>query len=234
MFWSGAEVERLLREKGETPSPLLARRVRGGAEVELSGKGEEALVAREGERGLRRVMQSESEAVREYFVKRLTSSDGFIEVRLSWFGAAWPFEEASRRIESGFQAFLAQSRGPQQTLFEELDEQQRERADAQLRLMESVRNGRLVLDYLVRTFGRDGRGPVSVPAWDLKTLLGCEKDPHGLRCVRGCLEALSEIRFEMPLQGGGQKARSFGALLSEVQYVGAGKGDHGDGTFHIT
>lgn len=229
------EIARLGREAGDQASPWLIHKIRGASEiVELSAKAEEALVAREGGRGFRRVLRGESGATREYFIKRITTADGFIETRLSWFGAAWPlFEEASAKIESGFQAFLSQSRGAQRSLFEELDEAERERADSQLRLMESVRNGRLVLDYLVRTFGRDGTNPVRVAAWDLKALLGCEGDAHAMRRVRGCLEALGEIRFEMHLKGGAQKARSFGALISEVQYSGAGAGDHGDGWFQI-
>ncbi len=232
---SKTEIERLQRESQGGESPFLTRKIRKGVEVwELSARGEEDLVAREGERGFRRVIGAENGLSREFFVKRLTTSDGYVEMRLSWFGVAWPlFEEASTKIERTFQTFLAQKNGPQRTLFEELDEQERERADSQLRLMESVRHGRLVLDYLVRTFGRDGKNPVSVAAWDLRSLLGCEKDPHGMRRVRGCLEALSEIRFEMHLKGAGQKGRTFGALLSEVQYVGGGKGDHGDGMFHI-
>lgn len=232
---AAAEIERLKKEWGDEPSPLLTRKTRDGVEtVELSARGEEALVAREGERGFRRVVKGESGLTREYFIKRLTTSDGFIETRLSWFGAAWPlFEEASAKIESSFQAFLTQNSGPQRSLFEDLDAAERDRADSQLRLMESVRNGRLVLDYLMRTFGRDGTNPVRVAAWDLRALLGCENDPHGMRRVRGCLEALSEIRFEMHLKGGAQKARSFGALISEIQYSGGGSGDHGDGWFAI-
>lgn len=230
-----SEIERIKSERGED-DPSLAKRKTNGGEVKigLSTRGEEELIAREGGRGFRRVVKGDSGATREYFIKRLTTSDGFIETRLSWFGAAWPlFEEASAKIESSFQAFLSQGRGPQRSLFEELDEAERERADSQLRLMESVRNGRLVLDYLMRTFGRDGINPVRVAAWDLRALLGCENDPHGMRRVRGCLEALGEIRFEMHLKGGIQKARSFGALISEVQYSGAGGGDHGDGWFTI-
>ena len=230
-----AEIERLQKEWGDNSSLLLTRKTRDGVEtVELSARGEEELIAREGERGFRRVVKGESGLTREYFIKRLTTSDGFIETRLSWFGAAWPlFEEASAKIERGFQAFLAQNNGAQRSLFEDLDAAERDRADSQLRLMESVRNGRLVLDYLMRTFGRDGTNPVRVAAWDLRALLGCENDPHGMRSVRGCLEALSEIRFEMHLKGGSQKARSFGALISEVQYLGGGSGDHSDGWFAI-
>jgi DNA-binding XRE family transcriptional regulator len=230
-----AEVERLQRIHGTGDSPLLTRKMRGQTEVVgLSSKAEEALITREGERGFRRVIKGESGLEREYFVKRLATADGYIETRLSWLGAAWPlFEEATAKIESGFQAFQARQQGLQRSLFEELDEEQRQRADGQLRLMESVRHGRLVLDYLVRLFGRDGVNPVRVAAWDLKALLSCENDPHGMRKVRGCLEALTEIRFEMHLKGAGQRARTFGLLLSEIQYVGGGIGDHSDGHFFI-
>lgn len=229
------EIERLERESNAHAAGLLSHKTRGGKEVvELSAKAEELLMEREGERGFRRVIQDDSGATREYFVKRLTTSDGFIEMRLSWFGAAWPlFEEASAKIENSFQAFLAQSRGAQKSLFEELAEEERERADSQLRLMESVRDGRLVLDYLLRTLGRDGTNPIKIAAWDLRALLRAENDPHGLRRVRGCLSALGEIRFGMHLKGGKERARSFGSLVSEVQYVGRGTGDHGDGDFII-
>lgn len=72
---------------------------------------------------------------------------------------------------------MARTRGAQKSLFEELDEAERERDDSQLRLMESVRDSRVVLDYLLRTFGRDGTNPVKVAAWDLRA----ENDPRGDR-----------------------------------------------------
>lgn len=77
-----------LRRHREDPdgaaSVGIVRKMRGRVEaMELFAKAEEAIASREGGRGFRRIIRDESGATREYFSKRLTTSDGDIGTRLS-------------------------------------------------------------------------------------------------------------------------------------------------------
>ena len=57
---------------------------------------------------------------------------------------------------------------------------------------------------------------VTIPAWELRTLLECEGDPNGLQRVRGCLRALQELRYSMVAAGTGTPSRSWGPFLASV------------------
>lgn len=221
---------------GNARGALLGRRYKadGKEEFLLTKEAEEALLATVGHKGFRRVYQDEDGLRREYLVKRFRAGTGHLEARLSWYGQAWPLvEEAKNREEGNLKALQESLR--QADLFENLDEAVQKELDSRLRFMESIRDARLVMDVILHRFGRDGENPLHVPAWELRTLLECEKDEHGFRRIRGCLRALQEVRYSLDARGtgSGTSRRVFGPFLGEVSYVPRGPGEHTDGDFYL-
>ena len=244
------EIERLELEHGEEAfedlrkktrdenarGPLLRRRYKPGGEelVTLAPEAEEALLASVGHKGFRRVQKDEDGASREYLVKRFKAGTGYLEARLSWYGMAWPLvDEGREKAKEDLEALRDRLR--QGNLFEDLDEKTRAGLDSRLRLLESVRDARHVMDLVLHRFGRDGENPLHLPAWELRTLLECENDTDGFRRVRGCLRALQEVRFALEARGtgAGTARRVFGPFLGEVSYVPRGPGEHTDGDFYL-
>jgi len=240
-----AELERLREELGESAfedlrkttgdsnarGPLLKRSYTARTKeevVSLTAEAEEALLDSVGPRWFRRIHKDEDGVQREYLEKRLRAGSGVFTGRFSWYGRAWPLVDEGRKGEKIALEALEQ-RLRQGRLFEELSEEDQAALNSRLRLMESIRDAHSVMEAILAAFGRVGENPLRVPAWELRTLLECEKDRNGFRRVRGCLRALQEIRFEVTLPG----TRISGPFLGEVAYVGRGPGDHGDGTFFL-
>jgi hypothetical protein len=207
------EIERLQREHGSaafeageigrgkrTRGALLLRRMRPSGEgvIELSEEASRALAERESQHGFRRLIRDDDGVQREYLIKRLRTPSGHLEIRLTWYGMAWPLvNDAVEYQQSRLSALNVQSSLRHPSLFEELDEERRAALNGQLRQMESIRDARLVMDLILRSFGRDGENPLHIPAWQLRALLECENDDNGFRRVEGCLRALQEVRFHV-------------------------------------
>lgn len=247
------EIERLQKELGEAAfkaqeeeekktkrkrGALLLRRTRPSGEVvvELSEEAARELGERESLRGFRRLIRDEDGVQREYLIKRIRTPKGFLEIRLSWYGMVWPFvEDAVEYRETSLQALNTQPMLGQPSLFEELEERRRADLNGQLRQMEAIRDARLVMDLILRTFGRNGENPLHVPAWQLRSLLECENENDGFRRVEGCLRALQEVRFSMHSEskGLGATVESFGPFIGDVKYIGRGRGRPTDGDYYL-
>jgi hypothetical protein len=243
------EKERILSAHGEAafedqrvtdgyllPSgPLLKKRYAPGSStpvVELTKKAEAALLSRQGPKGFRRLFKDEDGVSREYLAKHFRTGSASVEIRLSWYGQAWPLVDEARDRERAILEGL--KRRHTGLLFEELTETERNAIDSRLRFMESIRDAREVMSAILLAFGRDGENPLRMPAWCLRTLLECESDPAGFRRIEGCLRALQEVRFHAQVTGDGKSGlRAFGPFLGEVSYVALGRGAHTDGDFYL-
>ena len=240
------EVERLLKEYGhlafedlseDVSGPVLRHRFEpGGRElVELTKTAEAALLVKLGSKCFRRVVRDDDGLQREFLIRRLPYGSGCLEVRLSWYGQAWPLVRGGcDRAQSALDNLRTGMQQP--SLFEQLEEDKRKELDGRLRFMESIRNGRKVMEMILCAFGRDGVNPLLVPAWQLRNLLECETDPDGFRKLRGCLMALQEVRFCIHASGATSRpsTSSLGSFLSQVTYVGRGYGQHTDGDFFLS
>ncbi len=245
------EIERLQKEygaaafeAGETGrekrmrGALLLRRMRPSGEsiIELSEEASRTLAERESLRGFRRLIRDDDGVQREYLIKRLPTPTGHIEIRLSWYGMAWPLiSDAVEYQQSSLRGLEVRSNLGQPSLFEELEQNRRAELNGRLRQMDSIRDARLIMDLILRSFGRDGENPLHVPAWQLRALLECENDDDGFRRVAGCLRALQEVRFHVQTDksGPGAAAESFGPFIGDVKYIGRGRGRHTDGDYYL-
>jgi hypothetical protein len=245
------EIERLQKEQGSEAfkssngergkkgrAAGLTRRVRPSGEevIELSEEAAAALAERESLRGFRRQIRDEDGVQREYLIKHLATPEGRLEIRLSWYGMAWPLVgDAVDYQQTTLRALDSRTGLGQPSLFEELEERRRAEINGMMRQMESIRDARLVMDLILRTFGRDGQNPLHIPAWQLRALLECESDDHGSTRVEGCLRALQEVRFHLKADrnGPGGKAESFGPFIGDVKYIARGQGKHTDGDYYL-
>ena len=239
------EKDRILSEEGEgafvaksgaglSRGPLLRKRIKAGpnnevlAVVELTDEAEDALLDRLQDRHYARSLRDPDGATREYIIRRVRiQGGGYLETRLSWYNLGGPLvadwrEEQQAELER-------QQKEMEGTLFADLETEEKKRIDTRLRVLASIRDAQPVMDHILRTFGQEGRNPLTIPAWELRTLLKCENDPHGLGRVNGCLRALEELRFEMRASSNWTR----GTFLAEVRYLGKGPGGHGDGDFRI-
>jgi DNA-binding transcriptional regulator YiaG len=200
--------------------------------VELTPEAEEGVLESLAGQPYRRLLKDDDGIMREYLVKRVrVAGGGTLEVRLTWYSMAWPLVDSAREDHrKALEAERARSEG---TLFEMMEPGEQARLDAMLQHLQAIRDGRTVMEYVLGAFGRDGRNPVMIPAWELRTLLECEKDPNGLQRVRGCLRALQEVRYSMKAVGTGNPFRSWGPFLANVDYDPRGRGGHGDGVFFV-
>jgi len=217
--------------------PLLVKKSKPNGEtvLDLSEEAEEALLAEVGHKGFRRVIHDKDGQNREYLIKRFRAGTGYVEIRLAWYGQAWPLvDEGRTKAEAELEEI--KKRLQQTPLFHDLQEADRKELDSHLRMLESIRDGRLVMETILTTFGRDGENPVKMPSWQLRTLLQCENDPDGFRKVEGCLRALQEVRFHLQVTSGTgvPPGKSFGPFLGQVRFIPAGPGRHTDGDWHIT
>jgi hypothetical protein len=201
--------------------------------VDLTAESEAGLLESLSGRPYRRPIKDDDGVTREYLISRSrVPGGGYIEARVSWYNMAWPLVDSAR--EDHRKALATEKARYDGTLFELLDPEDQARLDAQLQHVRAIRDGRDLMEYILAVLGRDGRNPVKVPAYELKTLLKCENDPNGMQRVRGCLRALQEIRYAMKVVGGGTPFRSWGPFLGSVNYDPLGRGGgHGDGVFHV-
>jgi transcriptional regulator with XRE-family HTH domain len=234
----GEEAFRDVRQETGDPSAhgrLLKRRTTPSEEtvITLTEEAENTLSEAAGCKGFRKVIKGEDGLNREYLIKRFKAGPGYVEGRLSWYGQAWPLvDEGRRKAKRNLEALCERARVGY--LFEDLDDSIQEELNGRLRLMESIRDAREVMAAILTAFGAHGENPLRVPAWNLRTLLECEKDAHGFRRVRGCLRALQEIRFHLKAGGiPGLSRDAVGPFLGSVTYIPRGRGEHTDGDFYL-
>jgi hypothetical protein len=207
----------------------------GKQTIELSERAKADLLLRLGSKTFRRTIHDDDGVTREYLIKRFAHGAEILEVRLTWYGQAWPLVQGGC-AKAGLDAKELQTRLHQPLLFEELEEQRRRSLNSYLQFLQAVKHGRKVLEAVLCAFGRDGENPLLFPAWQLKDLLECEKDPDGFRKIRGCLMALQELRFQIHSSGCTSRPNMHlsGPFLSQVAYAGRGPGDHTDGDFYLS
>jgi hypothetical protein len=207
----------------------------GEEETKLTTEAEDALLESVGHKGFRKIVQDPDGVKREYLIKRFRAGSGYLEVRLSWYNAAWPLVEGGvENKRTDLEALREELR--QGALFEKMDHEIQEKLNSGLRVMESIRDAREVMGAILSAFGAVGENPLRVPAWNLRKLLECEKDPDGFRRVRGCLRALQEVRFTSKASKipGFSSREKEGHFISGLEFVYGGPGRHTDGDFIIT
>jgi hypothetical protein len=237
------EVERIRTEHGDAAfetaagirGPLLSRMWdKDGRElVELATEAKENLLDRVGPRGFRRVIKNEDGLKTEYLVKRWRAGSGYMQVRFSWYGQAWPMVgDALKAEEDRLQT--EKSRGP--LLFDELNTEAQEGVNRGLAFLGTLEDARRVGDYLIRRFGAEGLNPVRIPARELRRLLQCENNEKGHRRVEGAIEALRRLDFGYDAAGVGREwsGKIRGYFVSSWSYEGRGPGKHTDGNFGMT
>ncbi len=234
---SDALEDKRRRQKEKGCHAFLRHRYEAGGEsvVELTRVAEDSLLSRIGSKCYRRVVRDDDGITREYLIKRIVRGSSILEVRLSWYGQAWPLIQGGRaKAQSALKLFQTRMRQP--LLFEELEEERRRELDGALRFMEAIRNARTVMDAVLCAFGQDGKNPLLIPAWRLRNLLKCEQDPEGFKKIRGCLMALQEIRFSIRASGTAARPsiHTFAPFLSQVEYSARGSGAHTDGDFLLS
>ena len=237
--WETLEKEEVERIKKENKGAgLIKKSVRNQETGEyeerlfLAPKAKEALRAKHGAKWYREERDDADKIKREYIVKRIpVRGGGYIEPSLSWYNATWLL--ASEDVKAKEEE-LKESKS-QPYLFDEMNEAERGRVENRLRFLSNIRDAKEIMDWLFKTFGARGENPLTVPAWELRSLLECERDPHGLARIEGCLRALQEVKFTLKVAGvPGESGKTFGAFLGDVTYIGRGLGSHGDGDFIIT
>jgi hypothetical protein len=235
----GDEAFRDLRKETKDPNAhgkLLDLKTTGEGEtfLTLTKEAEDALLASIGHKGFRRKVRDADGAEREYLIKRfpVRGGAGYMEARLSWYGQAWPLVDEGREKAKQDLEALRESLRLQSLPFEDLDTKTQAQVDSRLRVMESIRDAREIMGAILYAFGARGENPLRVPAWNLRTLLECENDPHGFRRVRGCLRALQEVHFHLKVAGvPGISHEASGPFLGTVAYIPGGPGEHTDGDF---
>lgn len=201
-------------------------------EVTLTREAERALEDREGVKGFIRREKDKDGITREYLVKVISAGEGRITLSVSWYGRALFFaEDGLEKRREELEAL--RQRWEQGDLFEDLPPNHRDLIEGLFENITHVRNARVLMDAISRRFGAEGENPLRYPAHDLKLLLLCENDPHGMAKVQGSLRALQEVRFSIKATGGGSY-QAYGPFLQHVAYEGRGTGSHGDGDFLLT
>ena len=243
------EVRRLREEEGEaafqdfrrkTGDPeerraLLRRVYKDGGkteEVRLTTEGEKRLQIRQGMgKGFR---YFDRQAGKEYLVRLFQVGKGYLRVGLSWYGMAGPWVEEWNRELQKQTAAIAAGKTPR-SLFEDLDQESRDRVDRLVRRAQILADGRRLMEAVLGQVGRQGRNPVRIPAVTLRTLLKLTTDKDWKARVEGGLGALRACEFGVR-SFDMETVKGYGNFLAEWWYRGAGPGDHGEGDYflHVT
>jgi len=198
----------------------------------LTREAEDLLADRVGVKGYRRLLRDEDKVSREYLVRRFASGSGHVEVRVSWYNAAAPFHaDAMTQRRKDLEALLQKLEEP--ALFEDLNAKDREKVEYALRNLVHIQDGKRVMEAAARKL-RNGTNPVTMPVYELKTLLECHGADDAMDRIRGCLRALQEVRYSIRVTGGsGPAYHAFGPFLAGVREEKKGAGKHTDSLFHL-
>ena len=220
----------------EERGPLLKRRHKAGG-------GEDIILTKEAERslkekyGLGRGFIEVRGIGQEYLVRVFqTANRGLLEVGLSWAGLAGPLvdewrEKRRQQIEE------EKRKWEMPLLFDDLDAVERRRLD---RLMEQARiwdDGRRVMEMVLGQVSAQRRNPVEIPAEAFRVLLWPNNartrtySPQWRRRVDGILSALRAMSFQYRTYGTENSHKGEGSFIGEWDYIGRGKGSHGDGVY---
>lgn len=198
----------------------------------LTREAEDLLADRVGVKGYRRLLRDEDKVSREYLVRRFASGSGHVEVRVSWYNAAAPFHaDAMTQRRKDLEALLQKLEEP--ALFEDLNAKDREKVEYALRNLVHIQDGKRGMEAAARKL-RNGTNPVTMPVYELKTLLECHGADDAMDRIRGCLRALQEVRYSIRVTGGsGPAYHAFGPFLAGVREEKKGAGKHTDSLFHL-
>lgn len=229
-----------IREKTRDPEergPLLKRRHKAGG-------GEEVILTREAERSLREKYGlghgyiARNDLGQEYLVRIFqTANRGLLEIGLSWAGLAGPLvKEWRERLQKALEDARRHLQEQEPFLFADLADEERNRVD---RLMEQARiwdDGRRVMEMVLGQVSAQQRNPVEIPAEALRVLLWPSSarrrnySSQWRRRVDGILSALHAMTFYYRTHGS-ESAKGYGSFIGEWDYIGRGRGSHGDGVY---
>lgn len=222
----------------EERGPLLKRRHKAGG-------GEEVILTKEAERslkekyGLGRGFIEVRGIGQEYLVRVFqTASRGLLEIGLSWAGLAGPLvDEWREKRRQQLEEEKQKRKWEAPLLFDDLDAEERRRVD---RLMEQARlwdDGRRVMEMVLGQVSAQQRNPVEIPAEALRVLLWPNNartrtySAQWRRRVDGILSALRAMTFQYRTYGTEISHKGEGSFIGEWDYIGRGKGSHGDGVY---
>lgn len=219
----------------EERGPLLKRRHKAGG-------GEEIFLTREAEQLLRKKHGLgrgfiEVKGIGQQYLVRIfeTPQGGLLEIGLSWAGLAGPLVDEWRKKRRQ-QLKEEKRKWEAPLLFEDLDAGERRRLDA---LMEQARlwdDGRRVMEMVLGQVSGQHKNPVEIPAEAFRVLLWPNNartrtySPQWKRRVDGILSALHAMTFFYRTHGS-ESAKGYGSFIGEWDYIGRGKGSHGDGVY---
>lgn len=219
----------------EERGPLLKRRHKAGGEEEIFLTNEAAQLLRK-RHGLGRGFIEVKGIGQQYLVRIFeTPQGGLLEIGLSWAGLAGPLvdewrEKRRQQLEEEKQKWQAP------LLFEDLDAGERRRLDT---LMEQARlwdDGRRVMEMVLGQVSAQRSNVVEIPAEAFRVLLWPTNartrtySTQWKRHVDGILSALHAMTFFYRTHGS-ESAKGYGSFIGEWDYLGRGKGGHGDGIY---
>lgn len=233
------EVSRLIDEYGEEAfertgehnAQLIRRTNRDGTEtIRLSTEAERTLKI---STGLRTgYLQVDERDRTEYLVRLVQSGQGYLEVGLSWYGAAGPLvdewrDTLRRHVD---EAIADASQG---LLFDSLSRERQARIDTLLTKARITEHGRKAIEMILGQLGRQAQNPVVVPAEAFRVLLRLQEDNDWKSKVEGCLMGLQHLRSSLRSFDLERSLYGYGTFLASWTYVGRGPGGHGDGDYYL-
>lgn len=202
------EVERLLDDASNSAfdEGLLKKRMSptGKTEVVLTSDGERLLKIRAGPAGyiVRDVFG------KEYLQRCFEVGSGILEVGISRFGRADPFDVA----DGGYRDNTTQADSL---------------SHARLFL-----DARQIMEAVLAQLSRQGRNPVVIDAEVFRVMLEIENDKNWKARVESALKGLQTCSFRVD-SSNMTKIKGEGVFLGEWWYRGAGPGAHGDGEYEL-
>lgn len=162
-------------------------------------------------------------------------SRGLLEIGLSWQGLAGPLvEEWQKQIRKHTEAAIEDARQP--TLFADLDEEKQKRVDQMMNQVRIWEDGRRIMEVILGQVGKQGRNPIEIPAEAFRVLLwpdaaSSNQWPKNWKSrIEGALTGLHALTFRYRTYQM-ESMKGYGSFLGSWEYIGRGRGDHGDGVY---
>lgn len=165
---------------------------------------------------------------REYLVQCVETGGRLLETRISWWGAIEPLFASYRKDQLTKAQEAVREAEEQPSLFEDLTQERRSRANAWLARTRCYDLGVTLLHMALAQFGQERRNPVALLAQDLRRGLDLDGDSNWKSQVEGALDGLTALVVQLRSAEG---YRGGGAMLSWWDYFPAGPGHHGQGTY---
>jgi hypothetical protein len=243
------EVDRIQEEEGdeafrdlrditgdpEARGPLLKKRYRGKdkpAEIQLTAEAERNLKRRVGlGLGFIDVDKEGQECLYKLYE---VGERGLLEIGLSWQGLAGPLVDEWREE---FRRRTAEAQKAEPLLFDDLNEERRDRVDRMMKHVTLWDDGKRVMEMVLGQVGRQGQNPVQIPAEAFRVLLwGKDRAKTGdwpqdwKSRVESILSSLHALTFRYRTYQT-ESLKGYGGFIGEWDYVGLGRGAHGDGVY---